>query len=131
MCSTTSTLCSASSPAEAVSDALGGSGARTPTAEVPQGTLHRAECECLVLRRQLATGQQMLRPTAALAERMDAAIRPHTVGQNTQVYATKLIVFTRDRPGARPALPAPRSACAPALPTRAHTCPRPTSNIVI
>ena len=64
------------------------------------GTLHRADCECLDLRRQLASGLKLIRPSPSNAARMDGNIQPHTPGGAARkVFATKIIVFTRDRPG--------------------------------
>lgn len=68
------------------------------------GTLHRAGCECLALRRDLAAGERLVRPTARLAqqyrEKFDRALRPRAPpGSQREVWATKIIVFTRDRPG--------------------------------
>ena len=70
-------------------------------------TLHRANCECLDLRRELAAGERLIRPTPALTEqyreKLDAALRPfHPDGSGSarrDVYTTKVIVFTTDRPG--------------------------------
>ena len=69
------------------------------------GTLHRANCECLQLRRQLAAGQRCIQPTPALWDRyssqLDEALRPHTlnVQDGQEVLKTKIVVFTADRPG--------------------------------
>ena len=70
-------------------------------------TLHRANCECLALRRQMAAGERLIRPTPALTEqyreKLDAALKPFSpvgdVSRRRDVYTTKVIVFTSDRPG--------------------------------
>ena len=71
-------------------------------------TLHRANCGCLTLRRQMAAGERLIRPTPALTEqyreKLDAALSPFTPNGGTpssrrDVYTTKVIVFTTDRPG--------------------------------
>ena len=89
------------SPAAAVSASLSGApSSSTAPPEPPHGTLHRADCDCLEHRRQLAAGDRQLRPTPAQQARMHSAIRAHEVGHvYCPVYATKLIVFTPDRPG--------------------------------
>ena len=65
------------------------------------GTLHRAETECLALRRQLASGEQLIRPTPPMQAEMSKSIQPTVLpgSYDRTVYATKVIVFTRDRPG--------------------------------
>ena len=68
------------------------------------GTLHRAASECLAMRRDLAAGERLVRPTAALEEKyrkkFDDALRPRAPpGGTDEVLATKIIVFTTDRTG--------------------------------
>ena len=68
------------------------------------GTLHRAACECLALRRQLAAGERCIRPSAAVSERyrseLDAALcATSTPGSRKELLTTKVVVFTRDQPG--------------------------------
>ena len=70
-------------------------------------TLHRANCECLSLRRSMASGERLIRPTPALTEqyraKLDAALSPFSPdgshSTRRSVYTTKVIVFTTDRPG--------------------------------
>ena len=69
--------------------------------------LHRAACECLDLRRELAQGERLIRPSPALTEqyrdKLDAALRPFSAdgsgADDVQTYTTKVVVFTTDRPG--------------------------------
>jgi hypothetical protein len=74
------------------------------------GMLHRANCECLDLRREVAAGGRLIRPSPALAqqysEKMAGLLRsqaPPGVGgvdaTRAGVLTTKIIVFTTDRPG--------------------------------
>ena len=68
------------------------------------GRLHRAASECLAMRRDLAAGERLVRPTAALEEKyrkkFDDALRPRAPpGGTDEVLATKIIVFTTDRTG--------------------------------
>ena len=68
------------------------------------GTLHRAACECLALRRQLAAGERSIRPTRGLSERyreqLGAAIgRTADESASEALFKTKVVVFTKDRPG--------------------------------
>ena len=68
------------------------------------GTLHRADCECLSMRRDIAAGGRLVRPTPALEhryrEKLERALRPTVLpGSQREVWATKIIVFTSDRPG--------------------------------
>merc|ERR1719460_2823608 len=59
------------------------------------------------LRRDLAAGMRLIRPSPALTEqyreKLDAALRPFspdgTGSSRRNVYTTKLVVFTTDRPG--------------------------------
>ena len=69
--------------------------------------LHRAACECLDLRRELAQGERLIRPSPSLTEqyrdKLDAALRPFSAdgsgSDDVQTYTTKVVVFTTDRPG--------------------------------
>jgi (p)ppGpp synthase/HD superfamily hydrolase len=69
-------------------------------------TLHRADSECHALRRQLAAGDRGIRPTPALGDKyrdkLGAALgRVRDGGESAReaIYKTKVIVFTKDRPG--------------------------------
>ena len=66
------------------------------------GTVHRREGECLELRRQLAAGENLI--SAEVPEQADAlhaaiASPPSPTASPRDVFITKLIIFTRDRPG--------------------------------
>jgi len=73
----------------------------------PTGTVHRLEVDsgrpsqiagdCLELRRQLASGQTLLRGGGLVMEDELSAALPPT--ERSAVFGTKVIVFTRDRPG--------------------------------
>lgn len=91
-------VCTAPTNANPPAAVPGGAAAQTPPVT---GSLHRAECECLDLRRQLAAGEQLIRPTPIQQTMMADFVTPHDAGRGVAraVYATKIIVFTRDRPG--------------------------------
>ena len=86
---------------------LGAGAAGAPPEKTKSLTLHRANCECLALRRQMAAGERLIRPTPALTEqyraKLDAALSPFSpdgsYSTRRNVYTTKVIVFTTDRPG--------------------------------
>ena len=76
----------------------------------PEGTLHNSNYECLNMRRDVAAGGRLIRPTPALMEQYSAKLAglvkrqvglPAAQGRAgcEEALTTKVIVFTRDRPG--------------------------------
>lgn len=68
-------------------------GARSDAAQVP-GTLHRADCECRALQRQLAVEGRSLIQGAHAQEMLSLALEQHDLGLLAQI-----VVFCKDRRG--------------------------------